>query len=97
MVGQTWWDKPGGTNQVADIFDQQQLKVFPIVELIGHHPRVQVTGPAGGDLPDRVAVFQQPLRVVIGLDVACQNGRPRPARHGIATQPGHWCSRHFVR
>ena len=42
-----------------------------------HHARIQVTGAAGGDLPDRIAVAQQALRVVIGLDVAGENGGPR--------------------
>ena len=58
--------------QVADILDEQQLKVLPISQMCRHHARIQVTRAARRNLPHGITVFEQPLGVVIGLDVTRQ-------------------------
>ena len=87
----------GGANQVADVFDQQQVQRFTIVQpagqLIFHHPRIQVAGTGGGNLSNGIAVASQTASIVVGLDVAGKNCGPYSCRrrferlfeqHGLA-------------
>src|ERR1035441_1816476 len=62
----------GRTDEIADILDDQEVEVFQVKGLQGaaHHFRFEMADGAGGDLHDGGAGLAQPLRVVVGREVA---------------------------
>ena len=65
----------GRANQIADVFDEQDVDVFqrPGCERALDHLAVEVADATGDDLLHRKAVACQPPRVVLGLQIAGQN------------------------
>src|ERR1035441_2897715 len=83
----------GRTNEVADILDDQEVEVFQVKGLQGaaHHFRFEMADGAGGDLHDGGAGLAQPLRVVVGREVAYDHAglqlRPQ-LPHALADKGG---------
>src|SRR5271167_3262205 len=67
------------TNEIADIFNEENARAAKshLVQMAIHHARVQVTGAAGNNLPNRKAVTRKPPRIIVGLEIAGENG------HGV--------------
>ncbi|GBE13231.1 hypothetical protein BMS3Abin13_01527 [bacterium BMS3Abin13] len=67
--------KGGRTDQVADVFDKDQVKtvhaalMLQPVQTLMNQPGIEVTGPAGGDLNHRRPFFPDPGRITLGFDV----------------------------
>ena len=80
----------GGADQVADVFEEQNLEVFdgPVRQGALHHAGIQMAGAAGSDLAHGEAETGQAARVVIGLDIAGEHG---DAPRGI--EAGRACAR----
>ena len=64
------------TNQIADIFNEEEARAAKpqLDQMAIHHARVQVTGAARNNLPNRKAVARQPTRIVVDLEIARKNG-----------------------
>src|SRR5271157_183488 len=84
----------GRTDQVADIFDNQQVEIFelPVFEVLPDHLGVEVAGTAGGDLLHRKSELRQAFRVIFGLQIAGKHGDPRAFVHALecALQKGRF-------
>ncbi len=65
-----------GADQVADIFDQQQIDVFqrPVGKRSLDHAGIEMASPAGRNLFHGEAEPRQAHGVVFGLDIAGQHG-----------------------
>src|SRR5579864_5891640 len=63
----------GGTNQVADVFNQQKIEVFktPVGQVALDHARIQVASTAGRDLLNREIKPLQPVGIVFCLNISC--------------------------
>lgn len=66
----------GGADEVADVFDKEDVDVVevPVDEVALDHGAIEVAGAASGDLFDGVAVAGEAAGVVVGLDVAGEDG-----------------------
>src|SRR5581483_6719029 len=54
----------------------------PLGKSAGHHAGVQVASASGSDLANGKSVAGQALGIVIGLDVACEDGYAPPCVEG---------------
>ena len=82
-----------GANQIADVFDHQQLQARQgdavLLQRLNaplHHPRLQVAGLACADLHRRQAGGPEAPGVVIGGQIAHDHGHGRPAGRGAAAR-----------
>ena len=68
----------GGTNEIAYIFDEQEIQFMkiPSLQRLLHHRGFQVTDRAGDDLLDRCLAASQALRVVFCSEISDQGGGP---------------------
>src|SRR5271165_5807250 len=75
----------GRANQVADVFDDQQVEVLqlPVFKMPADHLGVEVTGTAGGDLLHRKAELGQALGIVLGLQIAGKDGDASAFIHAL--------------
>src|SRR5208282_6388654 len=66
----------GGTDKVADVFDQQHVQVreIPVGKRFFDHASIEMAGSAGGYLPGRKAKTGETHRVIVRLDVAGEHG-----------------------
>ena len=81
-----------GTDEIADILDEQdiQTRQLHMVQGVVHHVRVEMAGGAGGDLVRRHALGADARGVVLGFEVALDDGQaqfiPQRAEGGFKQQ-----------
>src|SRR5271157_1429199 len=75
----------GRTDQVADIFDNQQVEIFelPVFKVFTDHLGVKVAGAAGGNLLHRKSKPRQAFRIIFGLQIAGKHSNPRALVHAL--------------
>ena len=66
----------GGADEVADVFDEEQVEVLevPVFEGIVDHLCVEVAGGAGDDLLDGRSASSKSHGVVVGCEVSDESG-----------------------